>query len=77
MNERCKIGDFGLLKKLQLEDHAKVYVTKSDTPLAVRWMAPECMDVDKKQFSTASDVWSFGVLQWEMRNPFTKPYSVG
>lgn len=40
----------------------------------VRWMAPET--VNKEHFSTASDVWSFGVLQWEMKNPTKDPYNV-
>ena len=77
INERCKVGNFDLLKKLRQEqDHKRVYVTHSDTPMAVRWMAPENLDVEKKLFSTASDVWSFGVLQWEIRHPFDTPYSV-
>ena len=43
-------------------------------PLA-RWMAPESIG-KRHHFSTASDVWSFGVLQWELRNPNKEPYHV-
>ena len=61
-DEICKVGDFGLLR------HAKTnnvihYAASSDTPIAIRWMAPESLDVNKKHFSTASDVWSFGIVQ--------------
>ena len=36
------------------------------------WMAPESLM--KKEFSPASDVWSFGVIMWEMYNPSELPY---
>ena len=42
-------------------------------PCPVRWMAPET--IKRRDFSTASDVWSFGILQWEMFNPSKIPYS--
>lgn len=53
--------------------------TRADIPnpdflSLVRWMAPE--NVISKRFSTASDVWSFGILQWEMKNPNDEPYQV-
>ena len=38
----------------------------------VRWMAPESLLY--QQFSTASDVWSFAILMWEMANPADRPY---
>lgn len=75
-DEICKVGDFGLLRKMSSTEESKVYVASSDTPIPIRWMAPESLDVEKKQFSTASDVWSFGIVQWEMKNPKKKPYKV-
>ena len=77
-DETCKVGDFGLLRKLRKAsstDPKEVYVAQSTTPLPIRWMAPESLST-KKQFSTASDVWSFAVLQWEMKNADSIPYSV-
>lgn len=77
-NEVCKVGDFGLLRRMssipggeQLE-----YVSQSSTPIPIRWMAPESLDSDQKIFTTASDVWSFGVVLWEIANPRLIPYQV-
>lgn len=69
--EICKVGDFGLLR--ELPEGAEVYISKSELPLPLRWMAPESLEDNK--FSTASDVWSFGVVMWEMHNPSEIPYS--
>ena len=44
-DEICKVGDFGLLRKLRKpdthSDSKQVYVAQSTTPLPIRWMAPE------------------------------------
>lgn len=69
-NEICKVGDFGLLRELPKDN--EIYVAKADVPLPVKWMAPESLK--KKEFSTASDVWSFGILMWEMYHPSETPY---
>ena len=47
-------------------------MASSNDPLPVRWMAPESFT--KKHFSVASDVWSYGVLMWEMFRPTKTPY---
>ena len=68
--EICKVGDFGLLRELP-KDKA-VYVATTKVPVPTRWMAPESHW--KKEFSPATDVWSFGVVMWEMYNPTELPY---
>ena len=55
-----KIGDFGLARYNEMSDN----YYSSGTFLPLKWMAPESL-MDAK-FSTQSDVWSFGVLVWEI-----------
>ena len=68
--EICKVGDFGLLREIPKD--VEIYVSKTKNPFPVRWMAPESLM--RKEFSPASDVWSFGVVMWEMYNPTELPY---
>lgn len=70
-NEVCKVADFGLLR--ELSDYQEVYIASNTSLCPLRWMAPE--SIEHKQFSTASDVWSYGILLWEMFNPTELPYS--
>ena len=69
-DEICKVGDFGLLRELPKDD--TIYVAKTKVALPIRWMAPESLI--RREFSLASDVWSFGVIMWEMYNPAIMPY---
>ena len=69
-DEICKVGDFGLLREIPKD--ADIYVSQTKTKFPIRWMAPESLM--KKEFSPASDVWSFGVIMWEMYNPSELPY---
>ena len=54
-----KVSDFGLSKK------GSVYSSINGFgPL--KWMAPESLNPKKKIFTPKSDVWSFGVVLWEV-----------
>jgi serine/threonine protein kinase len=57
-----KIADFGLAR--QFMENRDYYRSTKRTDLPVYWYAPECLM--KLHFSSASDVWSFGVTIWEI-----------
>ncbi|KAL6046061.1 Bone morphogenetic protein receptor type-1B [Balamuthia mandrillaris] len=61
-----KVGDFGLSRVANRE------VAESKVP--VRWTAPEAL-LGEAEFNEKCDVWSYGVLLWEMMNAGGVPYS--
>lgn len=65
-----KIGDFGLSRDVGVMDYYRVGGTQAYLP--VRWMPPEALLFGK--FTTQSDVWSFGVLMWEVYTFGHQPY---
>ena len=69
--ETCKVADFGLLREIPKDD--TIYQATTELPWPIRWMAPESLD--NREFSPATDVWSFGVLLWEMYYPNQLPYA--
>ena len=42
--------------------------------LPIRWMAPETIQYTCRKFSSASDVWAYGVNIWELYTFGQKPY---
>ena len=64
-----KIGDFGMSQNLYTSDYYRV---RGQAVLPVRWMSPEAVIYGK--FSTDSDVWSFGVVMWEVFSFAMQPY---
>lgn len=66
---RCKVSDFGLAR--EVDEHDTYYRSRSGQ-LPVRWTAPEALD--SRKFNDKTDVWSFGVLLYEMWTRASMPY---
>uniref|UniRef100_A0A8C1Y1K0 non-specific protein-tyrosine kinase n=1 Tax=Cyprinus carpio TaxID=7962 RepID=A0A8C1Y1K0_CYPCA len=63
-----KLGDFGLSR--YMEDSS--YYKASKGKLPIKWMAPE--SINFRRFTSASDVWMFGVCMWEILMYGVKPF---
>ena len=64
-----KLSDFGLSRNIYNRNY---YRMKSKSLLPVRWMPPEAITYGT--FTTASDVYSFGIVLWEIFTFGTQPY---
>nr|QHI00146.1 insulin-like peptide receptor [Sepiella japonica] len=64
-----KIGDFGMTRDIYETDY---YRKGGNALLPVRWMAPESLK--DGIYTSLSDVWSYGVVLWEMATLAAMPY---
>lgn len=65
----CKIGDFGMARDIYETDYYKI---SKKGLLPIRWMAPECLS--DGVFTSDTDVWSFGVVLYEILTLAEIPY---
>lgn len=63
------MADFGLIRSVAGDGQ---YSFSGTSKIPIRWCAPETF-VERVYYS-ASDVWSYGVVLWEMANPTKLPY---
>ncbi|XP_078269660.1 fibroblast growth factor receptor 2-like isoform X3 [Rhinoraja longicauda] len=68
-NNVMKIADFGLARDVHNIDY---YKKTTNGRLPVKWMAPEALF--DRVYTHQSDVWSFGVLMWEIFTLGGSPY---
>ncbi|XP_015114863.1 ephrin type-B receptor 1-B isoform X1 [Diachasma alloeum] len=66
----CKIADFGLSREIESATEG-AYTTRGGK-IPVRWTAPEAIAFRK--FTSASDVWSMGIVCWEVMSYGERPY---
>ncbi|XP_073825355.1 PDGF- and VEGF-receptor related isoform X16 [Musca autumnalis] len=64
-----KICDFGLARSMYKSDN---YKKQGDAPLPIKWLALESLS--DHIFSTYTDVWSFGIVMWELFSLAKVPY---
>ncbi|XP_065182389.1 uncharacterized protein LOC135813096 [Sycon ciliatum] len=64
-----KICDFGMTRDVYTDE---AYVSSSHRPVPVKWMSPETLNGD--YYTPAGDVWSFGILMWEICTLGYLPY---
>ncbi|XP_055863508.1 ephrin type-B receptor 1-B-like isoform X3 [Biomphalaria glabrata] len=67
----CKVADFGLSREIESDTTEGAYTTTGGK-IPVRWTAPEAIAFRK--FTSASDVWSYGVVMWEIVSYGERPY---
>uniref|UniRef100_A0A3Q2EFE3 receptor protein-tyrosine kinase n=1 Tax=Cyprinodon variegatus TaxID=28743 RepID=A0A3Q2EFE3_CYPVA len=74
----CKVSDFGMSRVLE-DDPEAAYTTRVSPgiqlqggKIPIRWTAPEA--IAYRKFTSASDVWSYGVVMWEVMSYGERPY---
>uniref|UniRef100_A0A673AU23 receptor protein-tyrosine kinase n=1 Tax=Sphaeramia orbicularis TaxID=375764 RepID=A0A673AU23_9TELE len=68
-NLGCKVSGFRPLQEDKIE---AIYTTLHGGKSVVLWSAPEAIQYHR--FSSASDVWSFGIVMWEVMSYGERPY---
>lgn len=70
LNNEVKVADFGLARAVK--DSQNIYAAKEGTKFPIKWTAPEAAIYNK--FTIKSDVWSFGIVLYEIVTHGRTPY---
>ncbi|XP_032381402.1 ephrin type-B receptor 3b isoform X3 [Etheostoma spectabile] len=68
----CKVSDFGLSRFLEDDSTDPTYTSSLGGKIPIRWTAPEA--IAYRKFTSASDVWSYGIVMWEVMSYGERPY---
>ncbi|XP_032822199.1 tyrosine-protein kinase Src42A-like isoform X1 [Petromyzon marinus] len=68
-NLTCKVADFGLARVIKDDE----YIAREGGKFPVKWTAPEAANYSR--FTIKSDVWSFGILLYEIVTYGKVPYA--
>uniref|UniRef100_A0A674N7C7 receptor protein-tyrosine kinase n=1 Tax=Takifugu rubripes TaxID=31033 RepID=A0A674N7C7_TAKRU len=68
----CKVSDFGLSRFLTESSSDPTYTSSLGGKIPIRWTAPEA--IAYRKFTSASDVWSYGIVMWEVMSYGERPY---
>ncbi|XP_014346865.1 ephrin type-B receptor 3 isoform X2 [Latimeria chalumnae] len=68
----CKVSDFGLSRFLEDDPADPTYTSSLGGKIPIRWTAPEA--IAYRKFTSASDVWSYGIVMWEVMSYGERPY---
>uniref|UniRef100_A0A672MSV8 Ephrin type-B receptor 3 n=1 Tax=Sinocyclocheilus grahami TaxID=75366 RepID=A0A672MSV8_SINGR len=68
----CKVSDFGLSRFLEDDPTDPTYTSTLGGKIPIRWTAPEA--IAYRKFTSASDVWSYGIVMWEVMSYGERPY---
>ncbi|XP_036410894.1 ephrin type-B receptor 3-like isoform X1 [Megalops cyprinoides] len=71
-NLMCKVSDFGLSRFLEDDSTDPTYTSSLGGKIPIRWTAPEA--IAYRKFTSASDVWSYGIVMWEVMSYGERPY---
>ena len=64
-----QIADFGMSRDIEDEGY---YIARRGTAIPIKWTAPEALKYRK--YSSASDVWSYGCVMYEIWSLGHKPF---